>query len=257
MYEVVIFTTLAGAQPRLRQSRGRQVESSGMGRITTHGMEPAKSFREVIGRAEEIARAMGSPVAGPEHFFLGMLHANSWPIHILVERGILDLAEAEAAVMSIISAPGYSSPPLLASAPAPPVPRDNVRLMAAKIAVAMGDSAFGELHAFLAIIRQREAVPTRALAQVLAARDTDLAAAEAAVLEARNQTPPVPESAVILPADQDFDNALRDAISASKTGKGGTVVGITADQRVWIKVIGHDTRTVVNAAMASLGRPMA
>ena len=67
-------------------------------------------FHEVIGRAEEIARAMGSLVAGPEHFLLGMLHANSWPIHILAERGILDPGEAEAAVMSIISAPGYSPP---------------------------------------------------------------------------------------------------------------------------------------------------
>lgn len=87
-----------------------------MGRITTTGIDPTGGFHEVIGRAEEIARVMGSPVAGPEHFFLGLLHANSWPVRILAERGILDPDEAEAAVMSIISAPGYcllrSSPPL-------------------------------------------------------------------------------------------------------------------------------------------------
>jgi ATP-dependent Clp protease ATP-binding subunit ClpA len=226
-----------------------------MGRITSSGIEPTRSFCEVIGRAEEIARAMGSPVAGPEHFFLGLLHASSQPILILAERGILDPGEAEAAVMSIISAPGYSPPPLLAPAPAPAMPRDNVLLMAGKTAAVMGDSATSELHAFLAIIGQRDSVPARALALVLAASDAGLAAAETAVLEAREERPAVPGTAVVLPGDQDFDNALRDAIVASWAPKTGMAVGITADQRVWIEVIGDDSRTVVNAALASLGRP--
>lgn len=226
-----------------------------MGRITTTGIDPTGSFHEVIGRAEEIARVMGSPVASPEHFLLGLLHANSWPIRILAERGILDPGEAEAAVMSIISAPGYSPPPLLAPAPAPPLPRDNVLLMAGKTTVAMGDSAISELHAFLAMTGQRDTIPARALAQVLAASDADLAAAETAVLEARKERPAVPESAVILPADQDFDNALRDAIVGLKTPRTGMAVGITADERVWVKLGGDDSPTVVNAALASLGRP--
>jgi hypothetical protein len=196
---------------------------------------------------------MGSPVAAPEHFLLGMLHANSWPIRVLAERGILDPGEAEAAVMSIISAPGYSPP--LVPASAHPRPRDNVRLMAGATAAAMGDSASSELHAFLAIIRKRETVPARALAQVLTERDADLGAAEAAVLEARDERTAVPESAVILPADQDFDNGLRDAIVASRRpGTAGMSVGVTADDRVWVKVAGNDSRTVVNAALASLGR---
>lgn len=226
-----------------------------MGRITSSGIDPTGSFHEVIGRAEEIARVMGSPVAGPEHFFLGLLHANSWPIRILAERGILDPGEAEAAVMSIISAPGYSPPPLLAPAPAPPLARDNVLLTAGQTAAVMGDSAISELHAFLAIIGQRGTVPARALAQVLAASDADLAAAETAVLEARKERPAVPEAAVVLPADQDFDNALRDAIVALKTPRSGMVIGITADERVWVKLNSDDSRTVVNAALASLGRP--
>ncbi len=226
-----------------------------MGRFTTTGIEPTGSFCEVTGRAEEIARVMGSPVAGPEHFFLGMLHADSWPIYILAERGILDPGEAEAAVMSIISAPGYSPPALLAPAPAPPTARDNVVLMAGKTAARMGESASSDLHAFLAMIGQRDTVPARALAQVLAANDADLAAAETAVLEARDETPAVPEAAVILPADQDFDNALRSAISAARAQRGGMVIGITADDRVWIEVTDDDSRTVVNAALASLGRP--
>jgi ATP-dependent Clp protease ATP-binding subunit ClpA len=224
-----------------------------MGQITTHGIGPAKSFSEVIGRAEEIARAMGSPVAAPEHFLLGMLHANSRPIRILAERGMLDPGEAEAALMSFVSAPGYSPSSLPASAP--PLPRDNVRLMAGRTAAAMGDSAVRELHAFLAIIRKRDTVPARALAQILAERGVDLAAAEAAVLEASGEMAALPESAVILPADQDFDDGLRDAIVASRSpGTAGMSVGITADGRVWVKVAGNDSRTVVNAALASLGR---
>jgi hypothetical protein len=127
--------------------------------------------------------------------------------------------------------------------------------MAGETAAVMGDSATSELHAFLAIIGQRDTVPARALAQMLAASDADLAAAETAVLEARKERPAVPEAAVILPADQDFDNALRDAIVASRAPKAGMAVGVTADQRVWVKVIDDDSRTVVNAALASLGRP--
>ena len=226
-----------------------------MGRITVSGIEPTGSFHEVIGRAEEIARVMGSRVAGPEHFFLGLLHANSWPIHILAERGILDPADAEAAVMSIISADGYAPPLLVAPPPAPAIARDNILLAAGKTAAVTGDSAISELHAFLAIIRLVDCVPARALAQVLAASGADLAAAETAVLEARNERPAVPEAAVILPADQDFDNALRDAIVASRAQGAGMAIGITADQRVWVEVIGDDSRTVVNAALASLGRP--
>jgi hypothetical protein len=226
-----------------------------MGRITTTAIEPTGSFHEVMGRAEEIARVMGSHVAGPEHFFLGMLHANSWPIRVLAERGILDPGEAEAAVMSIIRAPGYSPPPLLAPAPAPPLARDNVLLMAGRTTAAMGDSVISELHAFMAIIGQRDSVPARALAEVLAASGADLAVAETAVLEARKEKPAVPESAVILTADQDFDNALRDAIVAFKTPKSGMSVGITADERVWVKLNDADSLGVVNAALASLGRP--
>lgn len=93
------------------------------------------------------------------------------------------------------------------------------------------------------------------MAQVLAASEADLAATETAVLEARKERPAVPEDAVILPADQDFDNALRDAIVAFKTPRTGMAVGITADERVWVKLGGDDSPTVVNAALTSLGRP--
>ena len=158
--------------------------------------------------------------------------------------------------MSIISAPGYSLPPLVAPAPAPAIPKANVLLAAGQRAAAMGDSVISELHAFLAIIGQDDTVPARALARVLAASGADLAAAETAVLEARNERPAVPEAAVILPADQDLDNALMDVIVASRPPqKAGMAIGITADERVWVELIGDDSRTVVNAALASLGRP--
>ena len=92
----------------------------------------------------------------------------------------------------------------------------------------MGDSAISELHAFLAIIGQGDTVPVRALTQVLAASGADLAAAETAVLEARNEMPAVPEAAVVLPADQDFDDALRDAIVASRAQGAGMAMTVIA-----------------------------
>ena len=70
--------------------------------------------------------------------------------------GLVDLARAEAAVLSILDSPGYSPPP---------PPRFPARTgyvepsWGARAAVEMGDSYLGVEHAFLAMIRNRETVP--------------------------------------------------------------------------------------------------
>jgi ATP-dependent Clp protease ATP-binding subunit ClpA len=221
-----------------------------MARITTHGIDPTGSFYQVIGRAEEIARSLGSPVAGPEHYFLGLLHANSWPVSFLADRGILDPAVAEAAVLAMIGAPGYSPP-----ASAPPSTRENVLLLAGQTAAVMGASQISELHAFLAIIRQVDTVRARAIARALAVSGAGLAEAEAVLAEHAAARPVPPDGAVILPADQDFDDELSDALVAARGPKAGLAVGVTADDRIWMHGADEDSRAIVNTALAALQRP--
>jgi hypothetical protein len=217
-------------------------------RITANGIDPTGGFYQVIGRAEEIAHFMGSPVAGPEHYFLGLLHANSWPVSLLADRGILEPAVAEAAVLAIIGAPGYSPP-------ARPLPGENVLLLAGKTAAAMGASHISDLHAFLAIIRQADTVPARAIARALAASGADLAGVEAALAEHAADRIGAPDGAVILPADQDFDDEFRDALITARGPEAGMAVGLTADDRVWVHVADEDSRAIVNTALTALQRP--
>jgi Clp amino terminal domain, pathogenicity island component len=116
-------------------------------------LSPTRHYYEIKGRAAEIARALGSLVGGAEHLFLGMLHDGGWPVNVISR--LVDLAQAEAAVLGILSGPGYSPPP------APRLPRFLVRdgyvqTWGAEIAFEMGDSYLGVEHAFLAMIRRRE-----------------------------------------------------------------------------------------------------
>jgi hypothetical protein len=133
-----------------------------------------------------------------------------------------------------------------------------VHLWGAELAVERGDSYVGVEHAFLAMIRNQETVPARALAGL-----AELDALEAAVLEALNAPAgQAPEDAVILPEGQELDSPLRRAIADALPD--GTTLGfnISEDERTWLSVIGSGgscgpgvTREVLNTALASLGRP--
>jgi ATP-dependent Clp protease ATP-binding subunit ClpA len=166
-----------------------------MGRGFDGALSPTPHYYEIKGRAAEIARALGSPVGGAEHLFLGMLHDGTWPVSAISR--LVDLGRAETAVLGIINSPGYSrpSPPRLLT-------RDgHVQPWGADVAFEMGDSYIGVEHAFLAMIRMRKTVPARALAGL-----ADLDAVEAAVLEAKNAPPGgPPEDAVFLPEGQELD----------------------------------------------------
>jgi len=224
-----------------------------MGRAFDRALSPDPHYCEIRGRAAEIARAVGSPVGGAEHLFLGMLHDGGWPVSVISH--LVDLGQAEAAVLGILNSPGYSPPP-------PPrllMCDGYVQTWGAEVAFDMGDSCIGVEHALLAMIRVRETVPARALAGL-----ADLDAVEAAVLEARNAPPGGPPGdAVFLPAGQELDGPLRRAIVDALPE--GTTFGFSSDGegRTWMHVIGPGdsrdpelTREVLNTALASLGRPV-
>jgi hypothetical protein len=218
-----------------------------MTQASGRGLSPTPGYYRIEGRAAEIARAMGSPVGGAEHLFLAMLHDVSWPLRVI--SGLVDLDRAEAAVLGILDDPEYSPPP-------PPkffVRDGHVELWGAKLAHDMGDSYVGVEHAFLAMIRNRDTVPARALAG-----QGDLDAVESAVLEAKNAPVGPGEDAVILPEGQQMDGELTAAIVEALPQ--GTTFGFNRDrQRTWMSVIGPSgavdpelTRQVLNTALASL-----
>jgi hypothetical protein len=214
-------------------------------------LSPTPHYYEIKGRAAEIARSLGSPVGGAEHLFLAMLHDGGWPVSAI--SGLVDLARTETAVRAILDAPGYSPPP-------PPrffVPNGYVEpSWGVLVAVEMGDTHLGVEHALLAMIRNRETVPARALAGL-----ADLDALEAAVVEAAN-APVVPhEDAAFVPEGQQLDGPLLSAIHDTLP-EGATFGFNSKDGRTWIHVFGPGgslgrevSREVLNTALVSLGRP--
>jgi len=223
-------------------------------------LSPTPHYYEIGGRAAEIARSLGSPVGGAEHLFLGMLHDGGWPVSAI--SGLVDLARAEAAVRGILDSPGYSPPP-------PPRAFGALAAMVpgfrngyvepswgVEVAAEMGDSYLGVDHALLAIIRNRETIPARALAGL-----ADLDALDAAVVAAMNASIEPGEDAVFLPPGQPFGGPLSRAIADALPE--GTTFGFNgADGRTWIEVFGPGgslgpqvSREVLNTALVSLGRP--
>ena len=207
-------------------------------------------YYEIQGRAAEIARAQGSPAGGAEHLFLGMLHDGGWPVSVIAD--LADPGRAEAAVLDLLRRPGYTPP----AAPRAALRGDHVQIWGAEIAAELGDSYLGLEHAFLAMIRNRETIPARALAGL-----ADLDALEAAVLAAMNAPPAVPEDAVYLPEGQELDAPLRHAIVGALPE--GTTFGFSGggEGRTWLHVFEPGapprpelTREVLNTALASVGR---
>jgi len=231
-----------------------------MKRASGGALSPTPHYYEIRGRAAEIARSLGSPVGGAEHLFLGMLHDSGWPVSAI--SGLVDLARAEAAVRRILESPGYSppSPPVLFETLAAIVPGARYGYVEPSwgvgVAVEMGDSYLGMEHALLAMIRNRETVPARALAGL-----ADLEALDAAVVAAMNAPIAPGEDAVFLPEGQQLDSPLSRAIIDALPE--GTTFGFNgADGRTWIHVYGPGgslgpevSREVLDTALVSLGRP--
>ncbi|HEY6494562.1 MAG TPA: Clp protease N-terminal domain-containing protein [Trebonia sp.] len=216
-------------------------------------LSPTPHYYEIRGRAAEIARAYGSPVGGAEHLFLAMLHDSGWPVRVIAD--LVDLARAEAAVRAILDGPGHSPPP---PPPSPPlVPGRNVQpLWGVGVAAEMGGSHLGLEHALMAMIRDRETIPARALADL-----ADLDALDAALVEAASAPVRPHKDAAYLPEGQQLDSPLLEAISGA-VPEGATFGFNGADGRTWISVWGPDgslgpevSREVLSTALVSLGRP--
>jgi hypothetical protein len=213
-------------------------------------LSPNPHYYEIKGRAAEIARSFGSQVGGAEHLFLGMLHDGGWPVSVI--SPLVDLGQAETAVLAILNSPGYAPPPV----PRVRVPNGYVQPWGAEVAFEMGDSYVGLAHAFLAMIRKRDTVPARALAGL-----ADLDELEAAVLAAKNKPVGPPENAVFLPEGEEMDAPLRKAIVRALPED--TTFGFNSGGgRTWMHLIrpGDEpdpalTREVLNTALASLNRP--
>src|SRR6202012_2931259 len=116
-----------------------------MGQEFEGALSPDLHYAHIRGRAAEIARASGSQVGGAEHLFLGMLHDGGWPVNVI--SSLIDLADAEAAVLRIMESPDYSPPPK----PKFLLSNGYVRMWGADVAFEMGDSSIGAEHALLAI----------------------------------------------------------------------------------------------------------
>jgi hypothetical protein len=214
-------------------------------------VSPTPHHYMIQGRAAEIARSFGTPIGGPEHMFLAMLHDGAYPMTAIAP--LVDLAQAEVAVLSILSSPGYIAPPR----PRILVHDGYVWTGGTGVAFELGDDYLAAEHEFLSMIRSRDSVPARALAGL-----ADLDALEAAVLAARDAPPSGPPAgAVFLPDGQDVDAPLRRAL-ADALPDGTTFWLGSEDEGAWICVVGPGdssdhavTREVVNAALTSLNRP--
>ena len=218
-------------------------ESKGM-------LSPTPHYYEINGRAAEIARGLGSRVAGAEHLFLAMLHDGGWPVGAI--SGLVDLGRAEATVGGIVDGPGYSPP----SPPRVFVRNGHVESWGARVAAEMGDSHLGVEHALLAMIRDRGTVPARALASL-----ADLDALDAAIVAAASAPVRPHADAAFLPAGQELDSPLLAAISQA-VPVDATFGFNSAGGRTWIHVFGSGgslgpevSREVLNTALVSLGRP--
>jgi hypothetical protein len=220
-----------------------------MGRAADGVLSPTPHYYQLQGRAAEIARALGSQAGGAEHLFLGMLHDGGWPVSVI--SPLVDLGQAEAAVLGIVNGPGYSPPP----APRVPVRNGYVQPWGADIAIEMGDAYIGVEHVLLAMIRSRDTIPARALAGL-----ADLDAVEAAVVQAKDAPGGPAPDAVFLPEGQELDSALLAAIADALPEDTTFGFNYDADRRAWIRVFGPGgsdpavTRQVLDTALASLGR---
>ncbi len=85
-------------------------------------LSPNPHYYEIRGRAVEMARALGSPVGGAEHLFLGMLHDGGWPVSVISD--LVDLGQAEATVLDTLETADLEAK----NAPAGGPPEDAVFL---------------------------------------------------------------------------------------------------------------------------------
>jgi ATP-dependent Clp protease ATP-binding subunit ClpA len=210
-------------------------------------VSPNPAYYRILGRADEIARAMNSPHVRAEHLFLAMVHdVKGVPAQLLA--GLVDLSLVEAAVTQAVGeAAGQPR-----RRPSPP------ELAGFQVAAEMGASYVGTWHLFLALIRDRQSVPARALASLV-----DLKRVETVFIDAINAPGfkgfknSFSADELLLPEGQELDQALIAALEKSLP-EGATFAfnWRKDDGRPWIQVSQPgNPRGALNTALASLGRP--
>ena len=220
-------------------------------------VSPNPASYRVLGRADEIARMMNSPHARAEHVFLAIIHDDkAMPAQVL--SGLVDLNIAEAAVIEEVGKSAGRPAPGRPGAGRPAERPSRPELGGIQVAAEMGDSYLGTWHLFLAVIKDRQSPPARALARLV-----DLSQVETAVIDAMN-TPEFrgfknsfTEDQLLLPEGLELDQALIGAISGAVPA--GAMFGFNwrkDDGRPWIQVTQPgNPRAALNTALASLGRP--
>ena len=210
-------------------------------------ISPNPACYRILGRADEIARAMNSPHVRAEHLFLAIIRDDkSMPAQVLAR--LVDLSLVEAAVLRAAGA--AAGQPRERSAPPD--------LAGSRVAAEMGDSYLGTWHLFLALVRDRQSVPAAALARLV-----DLGLVETAVLDEMNSPAfngfksSFREDELLVPEGYELDGPLINAI-ADAVPEGATF-GFNwreDDGRPWIRVSQPgNPRDALNTALASLGRP--
>jgi hypothetical protein len=190
---------------------------------------------------------MNSPQVRAEHLFLGIIHDGKC-VSAQVLAGLVDLDLVEAAVREAVG--GTAGHPQ----GRPPLPE----LAGFQVAIEMGDSYVGTWHLFLGLLKDRESVPARALASFV-----DLSRVEAGVIDVMNSPGfrgfknSFSEEELLLPEGQELDQALIGAVAKSLPGGAAFAFNWRKDDgRPWIHVSQPgNPREVLNAALASLGRP--
>lgn len=210
-------------------------------------VSPNPACYRILGRADEIARMMNSPHARAEHVFLAIIHDDkAMPAQVL--SGLVDLNMVEAAVIEEVGK----------SAGWPAERPSRPELAGIQVAAEMGDSYLGTWHLFLAVIKDRQSPPARALASLV-----DLSQVETAVIDTMNSPGfhgfknSFTEDQLLLPEGLELDQALIGALSESIPE--GATFGFNwrkDDGRPWIQVTQPgNPRAALNTALASLGRP--
>lgn len=125
---------------------------------------PTPLTYRVLGRADEIARYMGSPFVGEEHLFLAILHEGKSGLPQVL-AGFVDLSQLEEAVTELANASGYD----LSNVPPHP------ELAGFIVANEMGSARVWVGYLLLALIRKPQSIPARALASMASLDEVDAA----------------------------------------------------------------------------------
>jgi ATP-dependent Clp protease ATP-binding subunit ClpA len=212
-------------------------------------IECTPRYYKVLGRAAKIAADMHSPDVRAEHLLLAIIRERqALPTKVIASMVDLDNLD------NAISAEAASSPGAV-TAERTHVSGAIEKQRAAEVARALGHDYIGVEHLFLAITRDREALPTQVFARLV---DCDrLEATLAELMQGPRGTSETPgDDVVFLPSGVELNSQLRQAIFESLPN-GATFRFNWQYGHPWVQVVGPgDTTNVVIAALKRLGNPL-